>query len=229
MSQRAKPIIFQGNMIQAIRGNRKTQARRVMKPQPPEWVKDLGYDCFTPKGHISGRGMYKGEPAEKFFKCPFGIRGDKLWIRETCAFWEDPNNGQDFVIYRAGGKKEFPNVRDLKYPGHPFNNKWLPSIFMPRWASRLTLEITNIRGERVQNITEEDARAEGIIDGGCLSCGESEPCGCDNPQPDARDSFIYLWDSTNAKRGYGWEISPWVWVIEFKALPDATEDHEANP
>ena len=78
-------------------------------------------------------------------------------------------------------------------------------------------EITNIRVERVQDITEEDARAEGIIDGGCLNCGESEPCNCGNPLPDARDLFIYLWDFIYADK-YPWYSNPWVWVIEFRRV-----------
>ncbi len=92
-----------------------------------------------------------------------------------------------------------------------------PSIHMPRWASRLILEVVNVRVERLQEITEEDARAEGIIDGGCLNCGESEPCGCDNPNPDARDTFIYLWNSINGKK-HPWTSNPWVWVIQFKRV-----------
>jgi hypothetical protein len=73
--------------------------------------------------------------------------------------------------------------------------KWVPSIHMPRWASRILLEITDVRVERLSDISEKDARAEGIIDGGCLNCGESEPCGCANPEPDATDAFAYLWQS----------------------------------
>ena len=87
---------------------------------------------------------------------------------------------------------------------------------MPRWALRLTLEVTDIRAQRVQEISEEDARAEGISDGGCLSCGKSEPCGCSNPRPDARDAFCWLWDSINAKRGYGFSVNPWVWAVTFR-------------
>jgi hypothetical protein len=88
---------------------------------------------------------------------------------------------------------------------------------MPRWASRIALEITAVRVERLQEITEKDARAEGIIDGGCLNCGEHEPCGCNNPQPDARDSFVWLWDSINGKT-CPWSSNPFVWVIEFRRV-----------
>jgi len=86
-------------------------------------------------------------------------------------------------------------------------------------AGDVTLEITGVIVEQLQEITEEDAREEGITDGGCLNCGNHEPCNCSDPQPDAKDSFIWLWDSINAKRGYSWESNPWVWVVEFEAIP----------
>ena len=89
-------------------------------------------------------------------------------------------------------------------------------MFMPRWASRILLEIIDIRVERLQDISEADARAEGITDGGCLSCGEHEPCGCTNPTPDARDSYIRLWESINGADS--WAANPWVWVVEFRRI-----------
>lgn len=82
---------------------------------------------------------------------------------------------------------------------------------------RLELEITGIRIERVQDISEADARSEGITDGGCLSCGNPEPCGCCNPKPDARDSYIWLWHKINGKK-HPWSSNPWVWVVEFKRV-----------
>lgn len=87
---------------------------------------------------------------------------------------------------------------------------------MPRWASRILLEITDVRVERLNDISEEDARAEGIIDGGCLNCGEPEPCGCANPEPDATDAFAYLWQSIYGQEN--WNANPWVWVIEFNRI-----------
>ncbi|HBY0000972.1 TPA: hypothetical protein MIM87_28360, partial [Klebsiella variicola] len=94
--------------------------------------------------------------------------------------------------------------------------KWRPSIHMPRWASRILLEITDVRVERLNAISEEDARAEGIIEGGCLNCGEPEPCGCGNPEPDATDAFAYLWQSIYGQES--WNANPWVWVIEFERV-----------
>ena len=137
------------------------------------------------------------------FGCPYGGVGDRLWVRESFSIYNQPGNPQ--VFYKADSE-----------PGDPL--KYKPSIHMPRWASRITLEVTDVRVERLQDICEEDARAEGITDGGCLVCGEHEPCGCTNPTPDARDSFINLWDSINAQRGYSWSSDPWVWVVAFKKI-----------
>lgn len=88
-----------------------------------------------------------------------------------------------------------------------------PSIHMPRWASRMTPEVTNVRVQRVQNISEEDARAEGITDGGCITCGNPEPCGCANPTPSARESFADLWDSLHGEGA--WQANPWVAAYTF--------------
>lgn len=127
--------------------------------------------------------------------CPYGQPGDRLWVRET---WQLNGNQREDVVYRATANlhSEIP---------------WKPSIFMPRWASRLTLEITRVRVERVQDISEKDAKAEGTTL---------------NPDyvkqklygdQDGGWTFEYrkLWDSINAKRGFGWFKNPWVWVIEF--------------
>lgn len=208
-----RPILFSGEMVRAILDGRKSMTRRVVKEIPM-----LGTPiawCAAAKAQEPGWVHIVGD-YRRF--CPYGIPGDRLWVRETWKLWEDPKDGHDWVLYRAGGKMSFPNIEHLDMPRDPFADKWRPSIFMPRWASRITLEITGVRVERVQDITEGDVREEGITDGGCLNCGEHEPCGCDNPQPDARDAFIWLWDSINKKRGYGWHVNPWVWVIEFNRV-----------
>lgn len=200
------PIIFSCDEVNAILEGRKTQARRVIKPQPvcdlvvqhgDQWL--MSYDgCCA-------------EDIDKRIKCPYGTCGDRLWVKEpfskcgcrACkAAW--PNKTKHNVIYKVSNQ-----MADINF---------CSPIFMPRWASRITLEITDIKVERVQDITEEDARAEGVNDGGCLNCGNKEPCGCTSPNPNARDSFIFLWDSTNAKRGYGWLSNPWVWKIEFRLV-----------
>ncbi|KDF13403.1 hypothetical protein AF41_00014 [Citrobacter sp. MGH 55] len=142
----------------------------------------------------------------KQFYCPYGDVGDRIWVRETFSPVPDHEEpaGCSALLYAADGNGPY--------------GKWVPSIHMPRWASRLTLEITGVRVERLNDISEEDARAEGIIDGGCLNCGEPEPCGCVNPQPDATDAFAYLWQSIYGKEN--WDANPWVWVIAFKRIEE---------
>ena len=132
-------------------------------------------------------------------KCPLGQPGDRLWVRET---WRKDALGT-VVEYRATTSALME-----------FIAPWRPSIHMPRWASRITLEITRVWVERVQDITEDEAKAEGIVDGGCMTCGKPETCGCQNPRPDRRDSFANLWQSI-----YGtWDANPWVWAVEFRRV-----------
>ena len=130
------------------------------------------------------------------------------------SYCKDPTPFEkpEFCVYKADGvpAPEFYDADD------ELHCCWRPSIHMPRWASRILLEITDVRVERLNAISEEDARAEGIIDGGCLNCGEPEPCGCANPEPDATDAFAYLWQSIYGQDN--WNANPWVWVIEFKRV-----------
>jgi hypothetical protein len=129
--------------------------------------------------------------------CPYGWIGDRLWVRET---WQQgQRNGSDLVLfYKASHEKEVDE--DIK---------WKPSIFMPRWASRITLEITGVRVERLQEIKEKDAKAE----------GSPTLKGCQHTLKGYRYllSFERLWDSINGKK-YPWSSNPWVWVIKFKKL-----------
>ena len=136
--------------------------------------------------------------------CPYGQPGDRLWVQET--WWTNGENKSiESCAYRA---------RD-KSPDHMLGEKWHPSIHMPRWASRLTLENISVRVERVQDISEEDARAEGvdpIVDAlGNIYAQDGYSIGY-------RLAFTDLWDSINAKRGYSCESNPSVWVVEFKPL-----------
>ena len=137
--------------------------------------------------------------------CPYGVIGDLLWVRET---WGE--SGYNRIEYRAAPAD-----------GSDFRcvSRWRPSIHMPRFASRITLRITDVRVQRVQEISEEDARAEGIVDGGCLTCGEPEPCGCADPRPDARDAFAYIWHQIHGETGgRAWHANPWVWVLRFDVI-----------
>lgn len=203
-----KPILFSGPMVRAILDGRKSMTRRVIKPQP-----EMELD-----GEIlpDGTGGYGWEPVlPPWSKWPYQV-GGRLWVRETWKLWEDPEDGHDWVLYRAGGKMSFPNEPYLDMPYNPFSDKWRPSIFMPRWASRITLEITNVRVERLGEITEEDAGKEGANSE--FECDVATFCGGGKiPESTYKLGFKHLWDSINDKT-YPWSSNPWVWVIEFKRV-----------
>ncbi|MBD3908606.1 hypothetical protein [Klebsiella pneumoniae] len=231
---REKGLIFNSEMVRAILDGRKTQTRR-----PIKWKQTR----FTEIGEREDGSKWPwSEDAEHacdfWHPCPFGAVGDRIWVRETWgvvshAFSDDGlmidwvpdrpttaihempfGNGyySGHAIYAADG--DFTWGDDDGYEDG--RSCWKPSIHMPRAASRILLEITDVRVERLNAISEEDARAEGIIDGGCLNCGEPEPCGCANPEPDATDAFAYLWQSIYGQDN--WNANPWVWVIEFKRV-----------
>ena len=190
------PILFNGDMVRAILDGRKTQTRRVIKPQPL-WIYNENIPIKTPDANPMGA-----------IKCPYGSPGDRLWVRETWAPHADDESEKakrPLIFYRADGDDG---------RGNPHINRWRPSIHMPRWASRILLAVKNVRVERVQDISEEDADAEGF--GGDIpsnvfptifygDCGHLSIPEC----------FGVLWDSINAKRGYGWDKNPWCWCVEF--------------
>ncbi|WP_286694039.1 hypothetical protein [Spongiibacter sp. UBA1325] len=204
-----RPILFNGEMVRATLSGQKTQTRRALSPQPVTVQQGL-------IGPLNGSG--------NLLVCKHGQPGDRLWVRETHAIvprtayaMSDgvdqvfrPGNDHDAAIFKAGWK--------LSPPG-----RWRPSIHMPRWASRITLEITGVRIERLQDITEEDARAEGINcypfipDDGYPVCNGYTHLDDDGKctlWPTAKRAFENLWESIN---GLGsWEKNPWVWVLEFK-------------
>ena len=192
------PIIFLTDMVKAILDLEKTMTRRVIKPQPYEYAGRWVWAYR--KDNLSTESYWLDD-------CPYGQAGDRLWVRETWASdctCENPKcNG---VIYRTG------------YSGEIIPDKWRPSIFMPRWASRIDLVNTEIRVERVQEITTDDAYREGVAD--CDIHGHDD---CFYGTHGYKCSFERLWNSLNAKRGYGWEVNPWVWVVSFRRLEDETK------
>ncbi|PLD14553.1 hypothetical protein B6I48_10115 [Klebsiella pneumoniae] len=229
-------MIFNGEMVRAILDGRKTQTRRIMAPQPADDIERCIFPNPEVIGWKSSRRHKHGSTTAHF--CHYGKPGDRIWVRETWgvvshAFSDDGlmidwvpdrpataihempfGNGyySGYAIYAADG--DFTWGDDDGYEDG--RSCWKPSIHMPKAASRILLEITDVRVERLNAISEEDARAEGIIDGGCLNCGEPEPCGCANPEPDATDAFAYLWQSIYGQEN--WNADPWVWVIEFKRV-----------
>lgn len=187
-----RPILFNAEMVRALLSGEKTMTRRVVMPQPA--VISFGWQWLKKAIRLEWGELAK--PEGLLPHCPYGKPGDQLWVRET--FWTDG----DELIYRAdpGAEKNL----DSEMTGL----KWKPSIFMPRWAARIQLEITDVRVERVQDILELEALAEGVFAG----MGEEVPTFT------ARDAFYLLWDSINESRGFGWEANPWVWVVEFRLL-----------
>lgn len=202
-------MIFNAEMVRAILDGRKTQTRRPVKF--PVHDKNLGCE-------LAGNELAGELSAGNYLNSAFGKPGDRIWVRETfCPVDDTQYGGEKWVDYRATPKFEASHPAGWdSAPNDAEALKWRPSIHMPRWASRILLEITDVRVELLNAISEEDARAEGIIDGGCLNCGEPEPCGCANPEPDATDAFAYLWQSIYGQES--WNANPWVWVISFERI-----------
>lgn len=231
------PILFNGPMVRAIMEGRKTQTRRVVKTQRtsgPHQIDDLVGSPDAIAAFIR-------------HKCPYGVPGGRLWVRET---WADVNTEEGpALMYRADNHvipwrsfcTEFgpdlgsgPSMDYEKYPGNytmwwsdlqngEDGHSWRPSIFMPRWACRIMPEVVDVRVERLQEISEGDVKAEGI---------KHDPeCGYQIATGDYRGSltrsaslaFWALWDSINKKRGFGWDTNPWVWVVEFRKCEPSTK------
>ncbi|GAV24790.1 hypothetical protein ciss_07230 [Carboxydothermus islandicus] len=215
-----RPIIFSTEMVRAILEGRKTQTRRVIKPQPPNYVdKIYGPEIYEPAIINKDGELVPGKPVYGVYdewgewgvKCPYGQPGDILWVRET---WIKDAAGYH---YRANFN---PGMEETVKP----TLRWRPSIHMPREASRLFLRVKNVRVERLQDISEQDAIAEGIewTEEGPLHAHYLDKNICKTGAwlnfTTAREAFASLWDSINAKNGYGWDVNPWVWVIEFELV-----------
>lgn len=223
-------MIFNGEMVRAILDGRKTQTRRPLK-----WKQTR----FTEIGEREdGSNWPWSEDTEKvcdhWHPCPFGAVGDRIWVRETYqgplfdyehmeSYLEDSSKFEkpDFCIYRADGKPapEFYDADDNLHCG------WRPSIHMPRWASRITLEITDVRVERLNGISETDAEAEGTNMEALFDSQDCYDCIADHNmtgRPTAKGAFKYLWESIYGEEN--WQANPWVWVIEFKVVPNVQDN-----
>lgn len=201
MTSKEKPILFSGPMVRAILDGRKTQTRRIVKD--PARIGCLTGDC----PHTNQSDCIRDITVFGATQCPYGNEMDRLWVRETFAApwgldYKFPG-GESGILYRADNPKKFPD-----------DGTWKPSIFMPRAASRITLEITAVRVERLQDISEQDAIAEGISNiGPCRSVGWQDYSGGPGFMRPIK-SYKSLWESINGKGS--WAANPWVWVIEFK-------------
>jgi hypothetical protein len=199
------PIIFNGEMVRAILAGRKPQTRCMMKPQPDDEWHPIGWPHGSLEAHLYAPIKINKRTGEEYpgdevfgvanedsgWVSPYGMPGDQLWVKETFSVIEDR------VIFRASLAE---GVND----GCKFI--WKPAIFMPRRFSRITLEIVSVRVERLQQISEEDAKVEGIIAEGLSP--EGDWC--------SRECYKRLWKNINGKGS--WEKNPWVWVIQFRSL-----------
>lgn len=191
-----RPILFSGPMIRAILEGRKTQTRRVMKPQPAphpkyphliEWGEAGWSDNIRSLHPMPGHSLST--------RCPYGVVGDRLWVREG------------FIRHAS-----IPQLVGYVADGCEATEQWerrSPSIHMPRRFSRITLEVAAVRVERLQEISHLDRMAEGMKIQGSEHMV---------PGPATEVGFRMLWDSINAKRGYGWDANPWVWAVSFRQV-----------
>jgi len=210
-----RPTLFSAPMVRSILDGTKTQTRRVACKGmiPPQYITATEYEpgrwrLFDASPPPSSRNQYTLPP------CPHGQPGDRLWVREA---WRAP------AAYDQVRPSELPKSTNIRYEADGYqrigtatraalNEPWgklRPSMFMPRWASRITLEVTGVRVERLQDISEADAQAEGVKNSLHMPGGRF-----------ANENFAHLWWSINGDGA--WESNPWVWVVEFKRL-------EANP
>lgn len=197
------PILFSAPMVRAILGGRKTQTRRIVKGLRP----GLGVVTKCQDGSNAPLPSVCWDIGGPIIKCPYGFPGDRLWVRETWQCSQVPDDGPDQELWFAADSdgRRPPDVEE--------EWSWRPSIHMPRWASRITLEITSVRVERLQEISEGDAKAEGCapawldVDGERVNHGSA---------PTYRQGYARLWGEINGPGS--WADNPWVWVIEFKRV-----------
>jgi hypothetical protein len=213
-----RPILFSGEMVRAILEGRKTQTRRIVKNlvntvvgtdycfhETKDGTWELGFD-YVPK---TGSGCFL-----RYIKCPYGKPGDRLWVRETwsCCYIGDNVDGSATyeIKYKSENQRQSINVSEdqcwkLRNVLDK-NDVWQPSIHIPRIASRILLEVVSVRVERLQDISEEDAKLEGFTNSVLMKT---------NHYPTV--DFRLYWDLINGKK-YPWDANHWVWVIEFKKV-----------
>jgi hypothetical protein len=196
-----RPILFGGPMVRAILDGRKTVTRRLVKPRP---TLALNTRANTSGAFIDRRKVNAHSIADVLVRCPHGKPGDRLWVRETFA--TDVPGCPDGLSYRA-------DHRDPRGDGPANQMRWRPSIHMPRWASRITLEIVDVRVERLCEIDQQDAEREGIdrFGGGWRDYLHDDEALITGPA-----SFATLWESINGPGS--WDANPWIWRVEFRRV-----------
>lgn len=182
-----RPILFSALMVRALLAGTKTQTRRIVTPQPVGFWGGTNLHAHTFKGLVNGADGAREHPRDHYWACPYGKPGDLLWVRES--------------LFQFGGPIEY--AADSGAPS--FKRKMTPSIHMPRWASRLTLRIVDVRVERLHDIEEEDAEAEGVT-------SEFGSVGADE-KPLYVVGFQKLWARINGAGS--WAANPWIWALTF--------------
>lgn len=217
-----RPILFTPPMVRAILKERKTQTRRVVKitHRTPGLAA-----CLEPPHGLRCRPTVAAE------LCPYGQPGDRLWVRESfdVPYRQNFPGDRSAAVYRADYLR--PTFLDPCVGDD--SSRWSPSIHMPRWASRLTLEVTGVRVERLQEISEADAKAEGVAKaelppdpdafhppGTYGYVADSRDDGKSTIYPTAREAYRFLWEKINGPGS--WDANPWVWVIEFAKVTEKT-------
>jgi len=217
-----RPILFSGAMVRAILAGRKTQTRRVVKLRDGSLPDESSVATFEGGGFDKFMDFTKSAPYWQPVVCPYGKPGDRLWVRETHF---EARKWRHAPLFAAAA--DFIYRADYEYPDELRSvigcHHWRPSIFMPREASRITLEIVSVRVERLHDISKGDALAEGIERRkserwpGCVVYKDYQTKGDDQEWYErAVDSYRSLWESINGPES--WAENPWVWVVEFKRL-----------
>lgn len=213
--KKESPILFSTVMVQAILADRKTQTRRIVKPQPDPDSDGIGYRPIPPCLHWEEQYQEvwkpwlwetsEGESIAKF--CPYGEEGDLLWVRETwCWDWKDyPERAEKYYFYKAS------TADNCLASGE----KWKPSIHMPKEACRIWLEVTDVRAERLQDISEADAIAEGVWLDGTVFPNAYTVYSMPHWKA-AKECYRDLWEIINGRET--WQANPFCWVISFKVL-----------
>lgn len=223
-----RPILFSAPMVRAILDGTKTQTRRIVKGAPVYVTPFIGRDD-KPTGEY---GLHDTNDCviDRHARCPYGMPGDRLWVRETWQYAGWTEDGYPWIRYDADKTKllheripdawsgritdawaELSAPENMAIDGLAADHVLRPSIFLPRWASRITLEVTAVRVERLQAITEEDAVAEGVE---ATHAGSWRHDGKSVTGRPHGHSFLVLWDSINRDRAPA-ASNPWVWVVEF--------------
>ena len=239
-----RPILFRPELVKAILDGRKTQTRRIMKPQPQHYAGGVHpnhtaihlapyIDAYcgerktpeNPKGMSTNWWWWTEDDRQgpSIGRCPYGAPGDRLWVKEAWQYYDWDDDGRPKIRYRLDGETlwrdppdewsdrvgdiwiELSDPTNYDIDNAARDRRWRSPMFMPRWASRVTLEITNIRIERVQDISEDDAEAEGVTPILVPPDGGSAP---------HVEGFARVWDSINGAGS--WDTNPWVWAITFR-------------